>query len=948
MKILVSIFLLISSAAFGQVYQRQTAPFEFTRGIKQDTIAVIPRGCDTVALPRMKFGAPTIGALYYDTCANTLYVKDSWGWVPVTGGLDSAAFAPVIDSTGQRFYRVLFAVNNKIYGSDKFTYDSLLNYLLVTGKVEADSLIINGGAEFIGSTYIDDLEAYNLRVTNTAAVYDTTNYKIGVINTSTGRVERFAYWPANGGTSGSYVDTIYRKPGTDSIFYTINGGAERAIKDSIGGGGSGDYVPYEGATRKVRLTDYGLLTDFVDFDLTPVNADTTGRLNWDSTAGTLAVHLKGNNVHLQIGQEQVILVRNNTGSPLTDGQIVYITGSTGEVPTVALANNKTFTIASRTLGMVTEPIAHGQQGYITITGIVNGLNTNALTEGAAIWLDSLNGGYTQSQPASPYNDVLLGYVVKKSGGNGSIFVKAQNILDRNYTDSVVGLRLRIADTVGMRAKEVLSFAKNAARDSAILTLFDGTRLAVRDSVGGGGSGSIEYVVSGLGIRVDSSGRAYTVNSDTASAVFLSRQRAANTYEPADSVAVINRTAVDQTQNIVSSNSFSGGGAQGTVNEREHNIFLGYRAGQGATATATANSNIVLGGDAFRLDSTGTENVAIGLRAMEDAQGAVRNTAIGTEALSNITSGTFNFALGWRAGLGITTGTSNVAIGQSALLTITTGINNVAVGTAALDALPTTAGRNVGIGTNALGSANSSDASGYNTAIGDQAGLTITSGVQNTAIGGIAMAVGSITTGTNNTMVGYSAGRDAATTGSSNTALGAFALNSGNTAAQNQTTSIGTSSGNNSGESQSTYVGHQAGTNANAANSTGSYNNAFGFQTMYYNSATARTGVRNTVIGDRIDLPSVTSNDQFVWGTNGVNYLTRFTGGGWLINYTASAVTTQTASAALEVNGTTGAVLFPRMTTEQRNALTPTNGMVIYNTSTDKLQVRAAAAWVDLH
>jgi hypothetical protein len=37
-----------------------------------------------------------------------------------------------------------------------------------------------------------------------------------------------------------------------------------------------------------------------------------------------------------------------------------------------------------------------------------------------------------------------------------------------------------------------------------------------------------------------------------------------------------------------------------------------------------------------------------------------------------------------------------------------------------------------------------------------------------------------------------------------------------------------------------------------------------------------------------------------------------------------------------------------MTTAQRDALTATNGMVIYNTSTDKLQVHAAAAWVDLH
>jgi len=51
------------------------------------------------------------------------------------------------------------------------------------------------------------------------------------------------YWQdipsGGGGGSGLYVDTIYRKPGQDSIFYTINGGTERAIKDSIGSGGGG-------------------------------------------------------------------------------------------------------------------------------------------------------------------------------------------------------------------------------------------------------------------------------------------------------------------------------------------------------------------------------------------------------------------------------------------------------------------------------------------------------------------------------------------------------------------------------------------------------------------------------------------------------------------------------------------------------------------------------------
>ena len=58
--------------------------------------------------------------------------------------------------------------------------------------------------------------------------------------------------------------------------------------------------------------------------------------------------------------------------------------------------------------------------------------------------------------------------------------------------------------------------------------------------------------------------------------------------------------------------------------------------------------------------------------------------------------------------------------------------------------------------------------------------------------------------------------------------------------------------------------------------------------------------------------------------------------------------TPATSAILEISSTTGAVLFPRMTTAQRDALTAVNGMVIYNSTLDKLQVRAGGSWVSLH
>jgi len=56
-------------------------------------------------------------------------------------------------------------------------------------------------------------------------------------------------------------------------------------------------------------------------------------------------------------------------------------------------------------------------------------------------------------------------------------------------------------------------------------------------------------------------------------------------------------------------------------------------------------------------------------------------------------------------------------------------------------------------------------------------------------------------------------------------------------------------------------------------------------------------------------------------------------------------TTNNASAKLQVDSTTQGLLPPRMTTTQRDAIaSPAAGLVIYNTTTNKLNVRAASAW----
>lgn len=54
-----------------------------------------------------------------------------------------------------------------------------------------------------------------------------------------------------------------------------------------------------------------------------------------------------------------------------------------------------------------------------------------------------------------------------------------------------------------------------------------------------------------------------------------------------------------------------------------------------------------------------------------------------------------------------------------------------------------------------------------------------------------------------------------------------------------------------------------------------------------------------------------------------------------------------ASTLLDLSSTTGALLLTRLTTVQKTALTPLNGMVVYDTDLGKFQGYEAGAWVNL-
>jgi hypothetical protein len=103
-----------------------------------------------------------------------------------------------------------------------------------------------------------------------------------------------------------------------------------------------------------------------------------------------------------------------------------------------------------------------------------------------------------------------------------------------------------------------------------------------------------------------------------------------------------------------------------------------------------------------------------------------------------------------------------------------------------------------------------------------------------------------------------------------------------------------------------------------------------------------------LVGYKMDLPFGDPGTTS-WGFYESPGINNYFAGNLLIGGTAGSDDTVTnSSVALEIKSTTKAFMNARMTTTERNALTAVNGMQIYNSTTDKLQVYAAGSWVDLH
>ena len=164
----------------------------------------------------------------------------------------------------------------------------------------------------------------------------------------------------------------------------------------------------------------------LSFDTTPTSLPTTaGSMYWDDGNKTPTVVIDAD-VALQLGQEMLALVYNGTGSTIPNGSVVAVSGAQGQRPSVVLADADSESLSAPTLGIATEDIANGAEGFVTTFGFVRGLDTSAFTAGAPIYLSQTAGQFTATRPSAPAHTVSLGWVIKVNASSGEVFVNINN------------------------------------------------------------------------------------------------------------------------------------------------------------------------------------------------------------------------------------------------------------------------------------------------------------------------------------------------------------------------------------------------------------------------------------------------------------------------------------------------------------------------------------------
>jgi hypothetical protein len=221
--------------------------------------------------------------------------------------------------------------------------------------------------------------------------------------------------------------------------YVLSGSITQTTWDNIAN------KPNDIVSSSAQITAFGFVSsstsintgslDLIGFNTSAGVSVGAGQLAWNNTDGTLDLGMKGGNVVQQIGQEIFYEVRNETGIQIPNGTAVYangVTAGSGRITAAPYVADGSIREV-RFLGIATENITSGVNGFVTHFGYVRDLDTRGTTAssiavGDETWAvgdilyvhPTIAGKLTK---VKPQHEVTAAIIITRHQSSGVIFVR---------------------------------------------------------------------------------------------------------------------------------------------------------------------------------------------------------------------------------------------------------------------------------------------------------------------------------------------------------------------------------------------------------------------------------------------------------------------------------------------------------------------------------------------